>query len=144
MDDDDLFNKHKVPSGVIKAIKFDVLTEEDIENISILEINAVGQVTGSNLGLPNLSDECATCGSKEKKLCEGHFGVIKFPFTILHPYFMSEIALILNRICPVCKSIRHKSKVRYLLLLPNTDILNLTHAVVKNFILSLIPMGQPL
>ncbi|TKY70899.1 DNA-directed RNA polymerase IV subunit 1 [Spatholobus suberectus] len=108
--DDDLFHKHKVPPGVIKAIKFDVLTEEDIENISVLEINAVGQVTGSNLGLPNVFDECATCGSKEKKMCEGHFGVIKFPFAILHPYFMSEITQILNRICPVCKSIRHESK----------------------------------
>lgn len=28
--DDDLFQRNKTPSGVIKAIKFDVLTEEDI------------------------------------------------------------------------------------------------------------------
>nr|KYP67246.1 DNA-directed RNA polymerase III subunit RPC1 [Cajanus cajan] len=124
--DDDLFHKHKAPSGVIKAIKFDVLTKEDIEKISVLEIEAVGQVTCSSLGLPNQSDECATCGSKEKKMCEGHFGIIRFPFSILHPYFMSEIAQILNRICPVCKSIRHESKVRYLLLLPNTYMPSLT------------------
>ncbi|KAH1164241.1 hypothetical protein GLYMA_01G215700v4 [Glycine max] len=108
--DDDLLQRNKTPSVVIKAIKFDVLTEEDIENISVLEINAAGQVTGSNLGLPNASDECATCGTKDKKFCEGHFGVIKFPTPILHPYFMLEIAHILNKICPVCKSIRHKSK----------------------------------
>lgn len=36
-----------------------------------MEINAAGQVTGSNLGLPNASDECATCGSKDKRFCEG-------------------------------------------------------------------------
>ncbi|KAL9328666.1 hypothetical protein ACSQ67_003669 [Phaseolus vulgaris] len=108
--DDEFFYGNKAPSGVIRAIKFDVLTENDIEKVSVLEINAAGQVTGSTLGLPNTSDECATCGSKNKKICEGHFGVIKFPFPILHPYFMSEIAQILNKICPVCKSIRHKSK----------------------------------
>ncbi|XP_047156504.1 DNA-directed RNA polymerase IV subunit 1 isoform X2 [Vigna umbellata] len=108
--DDEFFYGNKAPSGVIKAIKFDVLTENDIEKVSVLEINAAGQVTGSMLGFPNISDECATCGSKDKKFCEGHFGVIKFPFPVLHPYFMSEIAQILNKICPVCKTIRHKSK----------------------------------
>ncbi|XP_027361635.1 DNA-directed RNA polymerase IV subunit 1 [Abrus precatorius] len=108
--DDDLSHEHKVPSCVIKAIQFDVLTKEDIEKNAALEINAVGQVTCSSLGLPNTSDECTTCGSKDRKFCEGHFGVIKFPFAILHPYFMSEIAQILNRICPGCKSIRQKSK----------------------------------
>ena len=46
----------------------------------------------------------------------GHFGVIKFPFTILHPYFLTEVAQILNKICPGCKSIRQGQwvKVRYL------------------------------
>ncbi|KAK7317076.1 hypothetical protein RJT34_01003 [Clitoria ternatea] len=108
--DDDLFNEHKVPTSVIKAIKFDVLNGEDIEKNSALEIYAPGQVTCSDLGLPNASDQCTTCGSKVRKFCEGHFGVIKFPFAILHPYFMSEIAQILNRICPGCKSIRYESK----------------------------------
>ncbi|KAL2348086.1 hypothetical protein Fmac_002086 [Flemingia macrophylla] len=108
--DDDLFYNHKTPSAVIKAIKFDVLTKEDIEKISVLDIETASQVTCSSLGLPNLSDECATCGSKERKMCEGHFGIIRFPFFILHPYFMSEIVQILNRICPVCKFIRHESK----------------------------------
>lgn len=37
----------------------------------------------------------------------GHFGVIKFPFTILHPYFIAETAQVLNRICPGCKSVKH-------------------------------------
>ncbi|KAE9614167.1 putative DNA-directed RNA polymerase [Lupinus albus] len=95
----------KVPSSVITAINFDVLTAEDKEKIAALEINAPGQVISSDLGLPNLSSECSTCGSVDLYSCEGHFGVIKFPFGIFHPYFLSEIAEILNRICPGCKSI---------------------------------------
>ncbi|KAK7309001.1 hypothetical protein RJT34_05393 [Clitoria ternatea] len=90
--DDDLSHEHKLPTGVIKAIKFDILNGEDIEKISVLEINAPGQVTCSDLGIPNASDECTTCGSKARKFCE-------------------EIAQILNRICPGCQSIRHDSKV---------------------------------
>ncbi|KAJ1416079.1 RNA polymerase, alpha subunit [Sesbania bispinosa] len=82
------------------------------ETIPVLEINAVGQVTCSDLGLPNSSFECTTCGAKDRKFCEGHFGVIKFPFMILHPYFMSEIAEILNKICPACKSIRRELRIK--------------------------------
>lgn len=46
-------------------------------------------------------------------LFAGHFGVINFPYTILNPYFMSEVAQILNKICPGCKSFRlSKIKVK--------------------------------
>ncbi|KAE9613175.1 putative DNA-directed RNA polymerase [Lupinus albus] len=108
--EDDLFQEQKLPHGLIKAIKLDVLNEADIDKIAALEINAAGQVNCSDLGLPNLSSECTTCGGKSsvKNSCEGHYGVIKFPFVILHPYFMSEIAQILNKICPGCKSIRRE------------------------------------
>lgn len=41
------------------------------EKISALEINAPGQVTCSDLGLPNSSYGCTTCGSKDRKSCEG-------------------------------------------------------------------------
>ncbi|KAK7251246.1 hypothetical protein RIF29_34276 [Crotalaria pallida] len=107
MDDDD---EHEVPLGVITAINFDVLTKADMEKIAALEINAPGQVTSSDLGFPNQSSECSTCGSKDGTSCEGHFGFIKFAFGILHPYFLSEIAEILNRTCPGCKSIRRNRR----------------------------------
>lgn len=50
------------------------------------------------------------------KYMAGHFGVINFPYTIIHPYFVSEVVQILNKICPGCKSIRRerRAKVRYL------------------------------
>lgn len=46
----------------------------------------------------------------------GHFGVIQFPYTILHPYYLSEVVQILNKVCPACKSLREDLwiKVRYL------------------------------
>jgi DNA-directed RNA polymerase beta' subunit len=41
------------------------------EKISTLEINAPGQVTCSDLGLPNSSYACTTCGSNDRKSCDG-------------------------------------------------------------------------
>ncbi|KAF5954479.1 hypothetical protein HYC85_007335 [Camellia sinensis] len=68
--------------------------------------DAVNEVTDPKLGMPNLTSQCPTCGAKDVKSCEGHFGVIKFRLTIIHPYFISEFAQILNKICPGCKSVR--------------------------------------
>lgn len=51
--------------------------------------------------------------------------MINFPFTILNPYFMSEVAQILNKICPGCKSMRHiKIKVKY-----HSDVLYVTFSI---------------
>lgn len=61
-----------------------------------------------------------------QSIISGHFGAIKFPFTILHPYFMAEIAEILQKICPACKSIRQELRVKvwYLLFLQHSNSLS--------------------
>lgn len=46
------------------------------EYISALQINAAGQVTCSELGLPNTSFECSTCGTKKRNFCEGVYGYL--------------------------------------------------------------------
>ncbi|PSR91523.1 DNA-directed RNA polymerase IV subunit like [Actinidia chinensis var. chinensis] len=104
--------EQQVPSGVLTGINISILNDTDAEKVSVLSIETASEVTDPKLGVPNPTSQCATCGAKDVKSCEGHFGVIKFPFTILHPYFISETAQILNKICPGCKSIRRaKPKV---------------------------------
>lgn len=39
--------------------------------MSALTIEAANQVTDSRLGLPNPDAICRTCGSKDRKVCEG-------------------------------------------------------------------------
>ncbi|KAK4488215.1 hypothetical protein RD792_003959 [Penstemon davidsonii] len=81
-------------------------------------IGTANEVSDAALGLPTINaPECVTCGAKSSKDgakvskdCEGHYGLINLPFTILNPYFMSEVAQILNKICPGCKSFRHNKK----------------------------------
>ncbi|XLR69074.1 hypothetical protein HN51_016155, partial [Arachis hypogaea] len=75
------------------------------ENASILEIQECRQINCSDLGLPNLTHECTTCGSK----------------AILS---VEDMAQILNKICPTCKSIRKElqNNISYVLLLPNITI----------------------
>ncbi|KFK40548.1 nuclear rna polymerase d1a [Arabis alpina] len=98
----------EVPMGILKSIGFSMSKNKDRENMSVMEVEAANQVTDSRLGLPNPDTICRTCGSKDRKGCEGHFGVIKFQNPILNPYFLKEVAALLNKICPGCKYIRKK------------------------------------
>ncbi|KAL5554870.1 hypothetical protein UlMin_037106 [Ulmus minor] len=110
--DNELYEDEKVPYGVLTSITFNVLTQKDTENISVISLESANDVTHRMLGLPNPSSECVTCGAKDIKFCEGHLGHIQFPYTILHPYFLAEVAQILNKICPACKSIRKNVKAK--------------------------------
>lgn len=104
--DDDMCMESVVPSGQLIGLKFDVLTNEEIEKFSVKVIDTSDDVTCSDLGVPNPSSKCSTCDSYDTKNCDGHFGMIKLPATIYHPYFVSDIVHILNKICPGCKSVR--------------------------------------
>lgn len=99
------------PSGILTRLHVGILNDKDAEKMSVFNIEAANGVTDPRLGLPNPTRECFTCGATDLRSCEGHFAVIKFPFTVLHPYFISETAQVLNKICPGCKSVRgSKSK----------------------------------
>ncbi|CAK9173084.1 unnamed protein product [Ilex paraguariensis] len=105
--DNELHAEEQVPSGLLTGITFNILSEEDAGKTSAKVIEGVNEVTDPALGLPNPTSQCLTCGAKDVRTCEGHFGLFKFPFTILDPYYISEVALILNKICPGCKSLQH-------------------------------------
>ncbi|PHT57932.1 hypothetical protein CQW23_00295 [Capsicum baccatum] len=102
----DLNVEQQVPEGILKGINFSILSETDAVKWSAKVIGSVNEVTDPALGFPNLIYQCSTCGANDGKNCEGHFGLIKFPYTILNPYFVSEVAQILRKICPGCKSVR--------------------------------------
>ncbi|PIN05615.1 DNA-directed RNA polymerase [Handroanthus impetiginosus] len=109
--DNDLHVVQQVRSGRLKGIHLCILSDEEAGNIKAADVRTVNEVSDAALGLPTFNaTECHTCGAKTSRDCEGHFGLISFPYTILNPYFMSEIAQILNKICPGCKSVRHSKK----------------------------------
>ncbi|XP_057811820.1 DNA-directed RNA polymerase IV subunit 1 [Salvia miltiorrhiza] len=110
--DNELLEVQQVTSGRLKGIHLSILSDEDAGKISAMVIGTVNEVSDAALGLPTINaTECITCGAKNLRDCEGHFGLINFPYTILNPYFMSEVAQTLNKICPGCKSLRH-SKIK--------------------------------
>ncbi|KAE8710817.1 Phosphoenolpyruvate carboxylase-related kinase 1 isoform 1 [Hibiscus syriacus] len=77
----DLYEEEENPNAFLTGIKFHVSTDADNENMSTMEIAAPGEVSDPRLGFPNFSNHCATCDATNMKQCEGHFGVIKFPYT---------------------------------------------------------------
>ncbi|GKV23049.1 hypothetical protein SLEP1_g32834 [Rubroshorea leprosula] len=104
--DNALDEEQQAPAAVVTGLRFNVSTDTDYEKMSVMEIMVPNEVSDPKLGFPNFSNQCSTCGAGDFKACEGHFGVIKFPYTVLHPYYLSEVAQILNKICPGCKAIR--------------------------------------
>lgn len=106
--DNELLEVQQVTSGRLKGIQLSILSDDDARKLSAMVVGTVNEVSDPALGLPTSNaTECITCGAKNSRDCEGHFGVINFPYTILHPYFMPEVAKVLNQICPGCKSSRH-------------------------------------
>ncbi|KAL7160206.1 hypothetical protein ABFS83_01G078000 [Erythranthe nasuta] len=106
--DNDLTVVQQITFGRLKGIHLRILSDDDAEKMSAIVVGTVNEVSDAALGLPTqYATECATCGAKNSRDCEGHFGLIKFPFTILNPYYMSEVSQILNKICPGCKTFRH-------------------------------------
>ncbi|KAK8963474.1 DNA-directed RNA polymerase D subunit 1 [Platanthera guangdongensis] len=101
-----------VPSARLNGIKFELMAGEEMELFSSVSILEVNDLVDSKLGLPSASSQCTTCGSTSVKECDGHFGVIKLPISVYHPYFLPEIVHILNQICPGCKSIRQESRIK--------------------------------
>ena len=64
----------------------------------MLLINQERKEIIETLGGKYNGQEYSACSSKDRKCHEDHFGVIKFPFSILHPYFLSKLVQILNKI----------------------------------------------
>ncbi|KAJ3706664.1 hypothetical protein LUZ61_010369 [Rhynchospora tenuis] len=96
-----------IQSGIVTAIEFQILSNDDIEKFSSFTLLVKEDVSHPKLGLPNnLLEKCGTCGSKDVRDCSGHVGAINLPVTIYHPYFIAEVVQILNQICPGCCSVK--------------------------------------
>ena len=54
----------------MKEIWYDVIFLYQ-EKVSVLSIETASEVTDPKLGVPNPTSQCATCGAKDVKSCEG-------------------------------------------------------------------------
>uniref|UniRef100_A0A0D9UXT2 DNA-directed RNA polymerase subunit n=1 Tax=Leersia perrieri TaxID=77586 RepID=A0A0D9UXT2_9ORYZ len=95
-----------MPVAELKAFKFSLMTSSDMEKFSSASIIEMCDTTNAKLGLPNGEPQCATCGSRSVRDCDGHFGVIKLAATVHNPYFLEEAVQLLNQICPGCLTLK--------------------------------------
>lgn len=94
--------------GVFREIKFSVMSESDILNMSVLEITnpklfGTNSVQDPRLGpgVPESRATCVTCQNSSFN-CPGHFGHIKLNYPIFHPLFEDEIIKVLKIFCFRC------------------------------------------
>jgi len=101
--------------GEIGAVQFFVLGEDDIRNISVVEVKTGKGTVVKSGETADLSDEaglydprmgatstdsCKTCGGRNE--CPGHYGHIELSYPVFSPMFMSEIVTWLNVVCYNC------------------------------------------
>jgi DNA-directed RNA polymerase beta' subunit len=94
----------------IEAIKFGVLSPQDIEAMAVCEVNkfkkkGTGSVYDPKLGSTENNESCATCGETFIK-CPGHFGVINLNEPIINPLFLKTfVPMFLKCVCSKCNRI---------------------------------------
>lgn len=51
--------------------------------MAVMDVEAANQVTDSRLGLPNPDSICRSCGSKDRKVCEGIIYILMNPILVI-------------------------------------------------------------
>lgn len=103
--------------SVISSINFGILSDEDVLNGSVAEINDPNYNLSNNrnemkktlndprLGAIKAKVKCETCDC-DLKTCTGHFGHIVLNQPIVNPLFYSHLLLVLKCICISCRRLR--------------------------------------
>ena len=90
----------------IKNIQFGILSDEDINRLSVCEVNntrlcGMGSIYDARMGVLDHKLLCSSCG-KNNKECPGHFGHISLSIKILHPLLYKYIHSLLKCVCFSC------------------------------------------
>ena len=104
------------PLKVIKAIKFGILSPDEIRKMSVVEVQTpdtydesgepiVGGLMDGRLGTLEPGQRCRTCGNRDP-LCPGHFGHIELAVPVIHVEFVKVIHDLLRATCRSCGRLR--------------------------------------
>jgi DNA-directed RNA polymerase beta' subunit len=99
----------------MRAIRFTLLTSEEKEKISVLDVTTENELNSPLLGTVSNKRMCVTCG--KYSTCAGHCGLIRLPHAIPNPMYEKVILNYINNYCHHCGAkLKHrKSKVECLL-----------------------------
>lgn len=96
----------------ITKLQFEVLDKAEIEKKAVTELTvaltydergflAPGGVLDPKLGITSTNQQCETCHTS-RNYCEGHTGLIKLAYPVLHIQFMHVITYLLLNTCHNC------------------------------------------
>ncbi len=110
-------------SKVIKAIKFEIMSPQDVKKLAVMKVTTSevydadaypvkDGVTDPRLGVVDPGIRCRTCGGRFGE-CPGHFGYIELAKPVLNVLYLKQIKILLSLTCPECgKLLVDKSKVK--------------------------------
>lgn len=93
-----------LPHGHIEASEISILTEDDIENLAVVDVTngkfeGFCSVNDARLGPTTANTVCPTCNSLA---CPGHYGSINLPVPVYNPIYIRDIVNILTCVCNNC------------------------------------------
>lgn len=97
-------------NNVVKKISFDVLSKQDVLDMSVVEINQLKSDQPGGLYDPRMGptiitkEKCPTCNLVMKE-CAGHFGHIVLHKPVFNPLYEKEIQKLLKNFCFSCGNI---------------------------------------
>jgi len=95
----------------ISALSFGLLSDADVERLSVTNINRYDKGNESNcvnskaMGSTSIEDICVRCKLRFPN-CNGHFGDIDIPTPIIHPLLKKELVKVLSVVCRHCCGLR--------------------------------------
>ncbi|KAB7498553.1 DNA-directed RNA polymerase I subunit RPA1, partial [Armadillidium nasatum] len=112
----------QIPHTRIENLSFRLYSEEEIDKISVIHItkdesfNSLGHYFDKGIYDLHMgpmtshdNDLCKTCNSSYF-YCSGHFGHLKLPSPVYHPFFIDVLKEILQRVCTYCYRFQASAK----------------------------------
>ena len=109
----DASGKAQFDPGQIGGCTFQVMSAEQIQDMSVLQIRSTEDLNSPLLGATP-KQKCGTCGMNNQG-CPGHFGFFRLPVPVFHPFYIALLTRVLNCICIFC----HQLKISGVMLLMN-------------------------
>ena len=105
-------SRRKVPR--IVGVQFGILSKEEIERMSVVEVNDVniyhrglpqeGGINDTRMGTVDRRILCSTCGC-DVEMCSGHVGHISLAMPCYHIGFFETVLKVLRSVCFVCSRV---------------------------------------
>ncbi|MED6109060.1 DNA-directed RNA polymerase II subunit rpb1 [Stylosanthes scabra] len=92
-------------TAMIRALRFQILSPDDLRRMSVVEIKrGIRGLSDRRLGTVDENIDCDTCEA-DMDHCPGHFGHLELAKPVFHVGFLNTILAVMRCVCFNCSKI---------------------------------------